>query len=334
MKKKVVIAVSVIAAVAVILGSLLFIVSHAVYHRSVMATLAEMYMVLIDRDAIYESGNGYEENLELRSVENLKPHTPPKGVNPKIPYYDKNEHGMQVFYFNEDCFTDTILIYVPGGGYMNNPLKYHWQIIEKLSTATDTPVIMPVYLKVPNYTCEESFDAMIEFYLDVASRKNVKRIIMAGDSSGGGMTLALAQILRDDYPEVLQPDDLILIAPWMDVSMENEEIKKYEPIDPMLDISGAKDIGVRWADSRGVHDPMVSPIYGTFENLGDITMFIGTKDMLYPDIQKFSDILTEQNIEHTYVVKESLNHPYPLFPIPEAKEAQQIMIDVILNADK
>lgn len=314
-------------------GLSLFTISHAGFHRSVMATLAELYMVIIDRDAIYEEGEKYNKNLRLREVQNLEDYTLPKGVHPKIPYYDKHEHGMQVFYFNEECFTDTILIYIPGGGYMNNPLKYHWKIIETLSKNTDTPVLMPIYLKAPNYTCEESYKAMVEFYLDVASRDNVKRIVIAGDSSGGGMSLVLAQLIRDNHPEALQPDDLILIAPWMDVSMDNEEIKKYEPVDPMLDIYGAKDIGKRWAGTHDVHDPMASPIYGTFENLGDIILFIGTRDMLYPDIQKFSDILTEQNIEHTLIVKEGLDHPYPLFPIPEAKEAQQMMIDIINNPD-
>ncbi len=312
-------------------GILLFTISHAVYHRSVMATLSEMAMVIIDRDSIYEEGEKYDANIQLRSVENLQDYTVPDSVHPHIPYYDKHEHGMQVFYFNEECFTDTILIYIPGGGYLNNPLTFHWKIIETLSKKTSTPVLMPIYLKVPNYTCDESYAAMLEFYLDVASRENVKRIILAGDSSGGGMSLVLAQLLRDNHPDVLQPDDLILIAPWMDVSMENEEIKDYEPVDPMLDIYGAVDIGKRWAGSHDVHDPIVSPIYGTFENLGDIILFIGTRDMLYPDIAKFSKMLTEQNIEHTYVVKEGLDHPYPLFPIPEAKEAQQMMIDIINN---
>ena len=61
---------------------------------------------------------------------------------------------------------------------------------------------------------------------------------------------------------------------------------------------------------------MVSPIYGSFENLGRITLFTGTRDMLYPDIEKLDKILTEQGIEHTYIVEEGLDHPYPLFPTP------------------
>lgn len=308
-------------------------VSHAVYHRSVMASLAEIYMIAIDRDCIYEEGQDYIDNVELRAVENEKPYTKPSGVSVDIPYYDKQEHGMQVFYFNEEIFADTLIIYIPGGGFLNNPLKYHWKIINKLSGETSTPVLMPVYLKVPNHTCDESYKAMTEFYLDVASRKGVEHIILAGDSSGGSMSLVLAQLMRDEHPEALQPEQLILIAPWMDASMDNEEILGVEPDDHMLGLYGTKDLGIRWAGERGVHDPMVSPIYGTFEDLGYITMFAGTRDMLCPDIVKFSGILDEKGIEHTLVVEEGLDHPYPLFPIPEATKAQEIMIDVI-NAVK
>ena len=317
-----------IIAVAVIFGGI-FAVSHLVYHRSLMATFSEWAMIIIDRDKIYEEGTAYEENMEFRRTENLKDITKPSGVKMDVEYRSVNEHGMQVLYFNEDAFDGTLLIYIPGGGYVNNPLKFHWKIINTLASETDTTVLMPVYPKLPNYNCEQSYKVMTEFYLDVASREGVERIIFAGDSSGGGMSLALAQLMRDEYPKALQPSDLILIAPWMDVSMENEEIPAYEPVDPMLDIYGAKDLGVKWAGERGVHDPLASPIYGTFENLGRITMFIGTRDMLCPDVLKFSEMLNEQGIEHTLIVEEGLDHPYPLFPIPEAKKAQQVMFDVI-----
>lgn len=329
-KKKLLIA---LLCTAAALFVVIFTVSHFGFHRSIMATLSEAYMIAIDRDSIYEEGEKYDNNMKVRAVENLWIYSKPEGVSMDIPFCSIHRDGMQSYYFNEEKYTDTLIIYIPGGAYFNQPLKYHWKIINNLSKETDTPVIMPIYPKVPNYTCEEAYDIMMNFYLDVIKRDGLERVILIGDSSGGAMSLVLAQLIRDEHPEVLQPDDLILIAPWMDVSMENEEIKNYEPIDPMLDIYGAKDLGERWAGDLDVHDPMVSPIYGTFENLGYITLMIGTRDMLYPDIDKFSKILNEQGIEHTYIVEEGLDHPYPLFPTPEAAEAQELMMKIIRNED-
>ena len=188
---------------------------------------------------------------------------------------------------------------------------------------------MPNYLKSPNYTCDESYAVLEEFFHDLCHREGVNRIILMGDSAGGGMCLVLAQLMRDDFPDDLAPEEIILIAPWMDVSMDNELTKKIDPYDPMLDRDGAIKLGELWAGDRDVHDPKVSPIYGEFHDLGRITLFAGDRDMLYADTVKFSEMLTEQGIEHILVTEEGLNHPYPLFPIPEAKKAQQIMFDII-----
>ena len=304
-------------------------ISWFVYDRSIMASLAEIYMIMVDRDCIYEQGAEYVHNLRVRAKENLEDYEIPSSVTMDVDVYDTHEHGMQVFYVNEETFDDTLIVYIPGGGYLNNPLKYHWKLINNITQQTNCPVIVPIYLKVPNYTCDESYEKMVEFYQDIATREGVEHIIFMGDSSGGGMSLALAQILRDDYPELIQPEDLFLIVPWLDVTMETEGIEEIAEIDPMLGLYGCKDIGKLWAGDKDRHDPMVSPIYGSFENLGRITLFTGTKDMLYPDVAKLDKILCEQEIEHTYVVEENLDHPYPLFPTPEAKEAQQLMIDII-----
>ncbi|MBQ7117776.1 MAG: alpha/beta hydrolase [Clostridia bacterium] len=329
-KKKILKLLSSTVIIAAVLFVALYCVSHFKYERSCMATLSEVWMVLVDRDSIYEEGEGYIENIELREKTNLEPHEKPSGVSMDIPYHYVWEHEMQVYYFNMETFTDTLLIYIPGGGYLNNPLKYHWKLINNVSQNAECPVIMPVYPKLPHYTCEESYEVMMEFYLDVASREGVKHIIFAGDSSGGGMSLVLAQKIRDLDIDILEPEQLFLYVPWMDVTMENEAVEEIEPIDPMLGMHGLIDIGLRWAGELDRKDPMVSPIYGTFEDLGYISLFTGTRDMLCPDIVKFSEMLTEQGIEHTFMLKEGLDHPYPLFPTPEAKEAQQMLIDAIL----
>lgn len=329
-KKKILQLVSSTVIIATVLFVALYGISHLKYERSVMATLAEVWMVLIDRDSIYEEGEGYIENIKLREKTNLEPHEKPSGVSMDIPYNYVYEHDMQVYYFNMETFTDTLLIYIPGGGYLNNPLKYHWKLINNVSQNAQCPVVMPIYPKLPHYTCEESYEVMMEFYLDIASREGVKHIIFAGDSSGGAMSLVLAQKIRDLKADILEPEQLFLYVPWMDVTMENEEVEEIEPIDPMLGMHGLIDIGIKWAGDLDRKDPVVSPIYGSFEDLGYISLFTGTKDMLCPDIIKFSEMLTEQGIEHTFMLKQGLDHPYPLFPTPEAKEAQQMLIDAIL----
>ncbi len=304
-------------------------ISHGVYNRSFLATVIEVYMVIIDREQIYAEGPAYDANLQSKMMKRSNIYNKPDSVKMDISYYDTFEYGMQVYHFNEEAPGDTMVIYYPGGGFINEPLVYHWKIINKLCQEANVPVLMPVYLKAPNYTCKESYEVVMQFYLDVVKNADIKKVVFIGDSSGGNMSLVMAQLLRDNYPEVMQPSEIILLSPWMDASSDNEEIKALDAHDPMLDEYGLIEIGKLWAGDLDVHDPMVSPVYGTFENLGHITMFASTRDILCPDDVKFSQMLTEQGIEHTFVCEEGLNHPYALFPIPEATDAREIIVEAI-----
>lgn len=298
-----------------------YLLSHLYYGRSVMASLAEFYMGAVDRKKIYAQGESFDNNLCLHAVTNLEPYAIPANITMKVSVSDTFEHGMQVFRINEESERNTVIFYLHGGAYINEPLKYHWKFMNKLAMQTSCEIIFPIYPKIPNFTCEESHEAVLRYYLDLAEREDVEHIVIAGDSSGGGFALALSQTLRDEYPDVLQPEELILYAPWLDVSMETDGIEEIAPVDPMLDKWGAETLGRMWAGDKDVHDPMVSPIYGSMENLGHITMFIGTRDILYPDVVRLSEMLKKQGIDHSLTIGQGLNHPYPLFPIPEARKA-------------
>lgn len=315
----------------VIIFSGFFVVSHGVYHRSLLASVIEIYMVIIDREKIYAEGDDYVENLELRAQTNLEPYLKPESVEMDVSYYYDYQHDMQVYHFNEEAPKDTLVIYYPGGGFVNDPLVYHWKIINKLCQEANVPVLMPVYLKTPNFDCQQSYEAVMKFYLDTVEDKDIKKIVFIGDSSGGNMSLVMAQLLRDDYPDVIQPSELILLSPWMDASADNDGIDIVDPHDPMLDKYGLVELGKLWAGELDVHDPMVSPIYGTFENLGYITLFASTHDILCLDDVLFSEMLTEQGIEHTLILEEGLNHPYVLYPIPEAEDAREVIVKAILG---
>ena len=82
---------------------------------------------------------------------------------------------------------------------------------------------------------------------------------------------------------------------------------------------------VSYATEKGLE------VIPAFENLGHITMFASTRDILCLEDIRLSEMLTEQGIEHTFVLEEGLNHPYALFPIPEAKAARAVIVDAILG---
>ncbi len=70
------------------------------------------------------------------------------------------------------------------------------------------------------------------------------------------------------------------------------------------------------------------PIYGNVKGIHNVTTFVGTCELLYPDVTKFFGMLDE-DLSNELIVGEEMNHVYPLFPIKEAEPAVEKIIQVI-----
>lgn len=126
-----------------------------------------------------------------------------------------------------------------------------------------------------------------------------------------------------------QPENIILISPVLDMTLTNPEIKEVESRDPIIATPGVRDIAKLYAGERSVEYYLISPIYGNLECLGKISVFIGTHDLLFPDVKKFKKMMEEKGIPINYYEYEKMLHVWPLFPLPESKKAIKQIIDII-----
>ena len=129
---------------------------------------------------------------------------------------------------------------------------------------------------------------------------------------------------------IRMPDELILFSPWVDVAMENEEIKDYQPKDPFLFSESLVPVGKRWAADLDNHDWRVSPIYGDLKGIRNVTVFVGTDEIIYPDAVRMFHML-DKDVSNELVVGEGMNHVYPLFRIVEAVSADHKVFYNILR---
>ena len=148
-----------------------------------------------------------------------------------------------------------------------------------------------------------------------------------GDSAGAGMALGLNMYFHK--LGLRTADKLILMSPWVDLVMDNPDIKNYLKLDPTLKYDELLVDAAYWANGDDLRDYRLSPIYGDMEGLKDVTLFTGTHEFFYPDIVKLSKILEKKGIRTHLYVGEGLNHVYPAFPIPEADKAIQTICDII-----
>ncbi len=228
-------------------------------------------------------------------------------------------HDMQLFYMNVESQSDTLVIYLHGGAYVQEMLVFHWLMLDKITSISKSRFIIPDYPLAPFSDFKDCYKKLSRFYKKILEYYPDKKIIFMGDSAGGGLCVGLSMYLAK--LGLRQPDKLILLSPWIDLVMDNPEIDNYIKDDPMLKYNELKVDAKYWANGTKLTDYRLSPIYGDVTCLKDVTIFVGTHEFFYPDIMKFVDKLKENKVRNKVYIGEGLNHVYPVFPIPEAREA-------------
>ena len=149
-----------------------------------------------------------------------------------------------------------------------------------------------------------------------------------GDSAGAGLALALSQKLKTENIE--QPSKIILLSPWLDVSMKNPDAELIEKNDIMLKIDSLKRAGKLYAGNSNTDNYLISPINGSIEDLPEISIFIGTHDILYPDCIKLKNKLKEQKVAFNFFEYPKMFHDWMLVTmLDESKNVLQQIATII-----
>ena len=113
--------------------------------------------------------------------------------------------GMQVFESAAEDDSKPIVFYIHGGAYLHNFMLSHWAAMAEWATTTGCGIVTPNYPLLFRYTAKDAHPLMLQLYKQLLKRFPAKRIIIMGDSAGGGFSLALTQQLKADsldLPEI------------------------------------------------------------------------------------------------------------------------------------
>ncbi|HKS10472.1 MAG TPA: alpha/beta hydrolase [Pyrinomonadaceae bacterium] len=219
------------------------------------------------------------------------------------------------------------IIYLHGGAYINSFASQHWEFMSKLVDALGCTVTAPNYPHAPEFHVHDVFEFLLPLYLELASEVRSENVTLMGDSSGGGISLALAQRLREDG--LPQPGNVVLLSPWLDATLSHPEIPVIDRIDPFLGVDGLKYAGAAYARDVDAKSYLVSPVYGSFRDLAPVTVFIGTRDVFLPDCRKLRERAAVEGVMIDYREYELMVHNWMLGPMPEAKQVFREIVDLL-----
>lgn len=295
--------------------------------RSRRSKLVEQFLFRNGGKEKFVDERAFAEFMEQKRKDR-KPYVLPKKIGEKFNLMLRRYDGMSCYIFNFDNKpTEKQILYLHGGAYVNQPLIFHWNFLGKLARETNATIYVPIYPKAPNHQYQESFDKVFLIYEEILSRSGADSLIFMGDSAGGGFALALAQVLLEKG--LPQPKHIILLSPWLDITMKNPDLPAFEKLDPVIGIYGAVGMGKTYAGDTDLNYYMLSPINGEVKGLGQITVFVGTHEVLLPDIRRFKDMAEAQGVMINYFEYPKMNHVFPVYPIPEAKIARKEIVDIV-----
>lgn len=258
----------------------------------------------------------YDEAFER----SLKPYQLPKEAE-FLYGFRPYEHFTDTFeYLPQNGVQEQVIFYLHGGAYWGQPVGAHFRTLARLGRKTRARIVMPVYPKAPAYKAQDAYEMILDRYLYLLKTKKIEaqNITFAGDSAGGGFVIGLLNRLKEHgYP---LPRQVIALSPWLDITTSNEQIPAFEEVDPMLDRRIA-DMGRIFAGTMAVDDPLISPIHGDYSEMPPITIFIGTHDILYPDVEEFRKKAEAKGWSVTVYKYQKMIHVFPVFSTPEAADA-------------
>ena len=198
------------------------------------------------------------------------------------------------------------VLYLHGGGYTIGSSSTHRGITGHLAKTTGCAIVTPDYRLAPEFPFPAALDdaeACWNGLLEAGLKPD--QIAVAGDSAGGGLSVALAMRLRDKGLQL--PASLTAFSPWIDLTQE----QLYAPeIEPVLQASWTSKAARLYAGKEPLTNPLISPIFGDLSGLPPLLIQVGSQEILLNDAERLAEAASRNDVETRLEVYNSLWHVF------------------------
>lgn len=276
--------------------------SHSVMMKLITRMLRENYEGVSFNDASESNWDKLREN----QAENEKKHKKKRGTVTKR----KQIAGVPVEVTAAvGCRNNDLIIYIHGGSYILGIAFHHRMYAETLAVRSGMPVIMADYSLAPDHPYPAGLDDCEKVYTALRDQRQDSRIILAGDSAGGGLCLSL--VMRLKSKGVKLPDRLILHSPVIDLS---DTLDRSINDDINTDFIVKKGTGSEITELYvGGSDPKnyeISPYFGDFSDFPPTFITCEIHESLYADSVTVDKKLEEAGVPVKTIEMDGAFHTY------------------------
>jgi acetyl esterase/lipase len=214
------------------------------------------------------------------------------------------------------------ILYFFGGGYVLGSPASRRKTAGHLANAADARVLLPNYRLAPENKFPSALSDAVAAYEFLLSRDVMpERTVVAGDSSGGGLALALLLALRDRGLPL--PAGAVALSPWADLACEGGSMTTRADVDIMVTRDGLLDMASQYLAGHDPKDPLASPVYGDFRGLPPLLLLVGGNEVLLDDAVRVAVATGAGDTDATLFIGAGMQHVWPTWAgaLPEADAA-------------
>ncbi len=229
----------------------------------------------------------------------------------------------------ENSNPEKLILYVHGGGYVSGSCSDHRGFVSKFAKNAGVTTLIYEYRLAPEHPFPAAIDDSLKVYRWLLGEGyQPENILFAGESAGGGLSLALLLAIRQQ--QLPMPVAAVAISPWTDLSCSGESYRTKNKWS-LAPLNSWTVFSAHYRGNQSAENPLISPLFGELKELPPLFINSGTDDELYDDGRRFAENAMAAGVDVTFKAGTGQVHCYPLLApmFPEATEAMNELIGFI-----
>ena len=223
---------------------------------------------------------------------------------------------------DEGAVGDRVVLYLHGGGYVAGSIDSHRNLTGHLAQAMGCKILALHYRLAPEHPHPAPVqDAVAAYRWLLEQGYKAEHLMIAGDSAGGGLTLATLIALRDGGHPL--PATATPISPWVDMEGLGESMTTRADVDPMITKATLAEIAGLFLGNSDPRDPLAAPLHADLAGLPPLLIHVGDSEVLLDDSTRFAAKAQAAGVDVTLEVWPEMVHVWHASAgfVPEADAA-------------
>lgn len=221
-----------------------------------------------------------------------------------------------------EAAADRVILYLHGGGYVMGSIATHRATVARIARAAKARALAIEYRLAPEHQFPAAVDDSLAAYKWlIAQGFKPNKIVVAGDSAGGGLTLSTLLAIREAKLPMAAAG--VAISPWADLEGTGDSHQTRAARDPMVGKGNLGPMAKHYVGEQDPKHPLASPIHADYRGLPPLLIQVGDAETLLDDSNRVAARAQADGVKVDLEVWDDMIHVWHVFAkiLPEGQQA-------------